>query len=137
MPPPTLSFYEIAYEPAPPLVGGTSLRSLSAEEMTEVAELLLTAARQQNCPYWLLDGRRHVRPQPPALHHWMQEEYFPRVRAELGQPPCIAFLALPTAPQQPMPDEAALRAWQTPAVRMGWFTDEAPARAWLHRFRVP
>ena len=132
---PALSFYQIAYESAPPLLQGTSLRTLSAEEMTEGAELMLDTARQQNCRYWLLDGRRHERPQPPALHHWMQEEYFPRVRAKLGQKPCVAFLALPVDQQQASLAKAALQQWQTPAVRMGWFTSEAAARAWLSRCR--
>ena len=135
----TLSFYHITYENVPPLLRGISLRTLSAEEVTEGAELMLKAARQQNCPYWLLDGRRHEHPQPPALHHWMQEEYFPRVRARLGQQPCLAFLALPMGQQSEQPEQLnvpLLQEWQTPAVRMGWFTDEAAARAWLSRCRT-
>ena len=131
----TPNFYHVAYESAPPLLRGTSLRTLSAEEMTESAELVLDAARQQNCPFWLLDGRRHGHPQPLTLQHWMLEEYFPRVRAELGRQPCVAFLALPTGQQKADRDKAALREWQTPAVRIDWFTDEAPALAWLSRFR--
>lgn len=136
MPLPALSFYRIDYEPAPPMLHATSLRTLSAEEMTESAELMLEAARQYNCPYWLLDGRRHERPQPRALHYWMQEEYFPRVWAALGQQICVAFLALP-AGQLPQAEhnDTTLQEWQMPAVRMGWFVEEAPARAWLNRLR--
>ena len=134
MPLPALSFYQITYEPAFPLVRGTSLRTLSAEEMTESAELLLRTARGQGCPFWLLDGRLHERPQPPALHLWMQEEFFPRVRAELGQQPCVAFLGLPIG--QSGSSETALREWNTPAVRMNWFTDEAAALAWLRGYQT-
>ena len=135
MPLPTLSFYRIDFVSAPPLLRGTSLRTLSAEEVTESAELMLDTARQQHCPYWLLDGRRHERPQPPALHLWMQEEYFPRVRAELGQQLCVAFLALPVG-QQANPYNGAVQEWNTSAVRMSWFTDEAAARTWLSRCRA-
>jgi len=126
---PTLTFYHIAYEPAALLLRGTSLRTLSAEEMTESAELMLDAARQHSCPYWLLDGRLHGQPQPPALHHWMQEEYFPRVRAALGQQLCVAFLALPTSHLQARPSGAALSEWNSPAVRLCWFATESAARA--------
>ena len=130
---PPLSFYQIAFEPTPPLLLGILQRTLSAEEMTESAEQMLRAAQQHHCPCWLLDGRSHAQAQPPALHYWMQEEYFPRVRVALGQPPCVAFLALPRARQQPGPDAAALPEWNTPAVRMHWFTDETAAREWLRR----
>jgi hypothetical protein len=135
MPLPTLNFYQISFDPAPPLLQGTSLRTLSAEEMTESAELLLNTAQRQRCPFWLLDGRLHERPQPPALHLWMQEEYFPRVRAELGQQACVAFLGLPSARQRGA--EATLREWNTPAVRMNWFIDETAARTWLRRCQQP
>ncbi len=137
MPLPALSFFRIDHEADLPLLRATSLRTLSAEEMTESAELMLDAARQQNCPYWLLDGRLHERPQPRALHYWLQEEYFPRVWATLGQQVCVAFLALPTGPQsQAEHNGTTLQEWQMPAVRMGWFVDEAAARAWLSRRRV-
>lgn len=127
---PTLSFYQILFEFAPPL------RPLSAEEVTEGAELMLDTARQQSCPYWLLDGRRHDRPQPPALHFWMQDEYFPRVRTALGQQACVAFLAQSRARQQTNPNGMSLQEWNSSAVRMGWFTDEAAAWDWLNRCRA-
>ena len=57
MPLPTLNFYDIVYEPGPPLLLGRSLRTLSAEKMTESAEMMLKIARQQTWPYWLLEGR--------------------------------------------------------------------------------
>ena len=137
MPLPALSFYQIDYEADPSLLHGTSLRTLSAEEITESAELMLDAARQQNCPYWLLDGRLHERPQPRTLHYWMQEEFVPRAWATLGQQVGVAFLALPTG-QQALAEQTGttLQEWQLPAVRMGWFVDEAAARAWLFRRRV-
>ncbi|GAB3722496.1 hypothetical protein GCM10027594_03240 [Hymenobacter agri] len=130
---PPLTFYQIAFESTPPLLLGTLQRTLSPEEMTECAEQMLRAAQQHQCPSWLLDGRSHTQSQPVALHYWMQEEYFPRVRAELGQPPCIAFLARPRPRQQPGPNATTLPEWNTPAVRMNWFTDEGAARDWLRR----
>ena len=132
----TLSFYHVAYEPVPPVLCGSSLRPVSAEEVTASCELLLATAQRHGCAYWLLDGRHHEREQPQALHDWMQEEYFPRVRATLGRLPCVAFMVQPfvwaglIAKGYDQPQD-----WQTPNVRMGWFTDEAAARAWLNRLR--
>lgn len=101
--------------------------------MTESAELMLDAARQQNCPYWLLAGRLHERPQPQTLHYWI----FPRTSAALSQQVCVAFLALPTDQQaQAEYNGTTLQEWQLPAVHMGWFVHEAAARAWLFRRRV-
>ena len=130
------AFYRTCYEPAPPVLRGAAQRPLTAEEMTESCEWLLAQAQERACPYWLLDGRRHTGNQPLALHQWMQEEYFPRVRQALGRVPCVAFLVS-------APVWAGLRSrgydnpldWHTPTARLGWFTDEAPARAWLARQR--
>ena len=63
-------------------------------------------------------------------------EYFPRVGAALGQAVCVAFLVAP-----PVWNGLGARGyadppdWHSPAARLAWFTDEAPARAWLARQR--
>ena len=127
-------FYALAYHPEPPLLRGRHLRPLRAEEVTESCELLLAAAQRWDCTRWLLDGRATPYGQPPALRHWLREEYWPRVQATLGRAVRVAF-------------------WVTPAVRLeldrlgyqqaealplgvghvGWFTEESAALAWLAR----
>jgi hypothetical protein len=134
--PAPLSYYAVAYEPAPPLLRGRDLRPLSAEEITETCEVLLAAARHHQCRYWLLDGRSHQWAQPQALHHWMQEEYFPRVRAVLGGQPCLAFLVPPFV-WAGLPAQGYAQPLDSLAhgVRMGWFTTEPDALHWLARQR--
>ncbi|WP_188559847.1 hypothetical protein [Hymenobacter glacieicola] len=129
-----LPFYQVTLYKAPFVLRGRNPRALSAEEVTETCELLLAAAAQHRCPYWLLDGRANAEHQPVELHEWMREEYFPRVRAVLGQQLQVAFLVKPAvwhglrergyeAPQD----------WASFALHAGWFTEELPALAWLQR----
>ncbi|WP_400190577.1 hypothetical protein [Hymenobacter sp. B81] len=140
MPPPTdlpsLPFYSVHYEANPPLLFGVNPRALSPEEVTEACELLLDQARRHGCPYWLLDGRLNGSEQPRELHEWMQEEYFPRVRTELGRMPSIAFLVTPQVwaglPTRGYDEPGN---WQSRAARMAWFTDDAPALDWLRQQR--
>lgn len=133
---PPLNYYLVAYAALPPLVRGHSLRELNAEEITAICEWLLDTARYNECPYWLLDGRTHVREQPQSLHNWMHEDYLPRVRWVLGRQPCIAFLVSP-AVWAGLPDKGYAQPldWQSHAARLGWFTDEGPALDWLSRQR--
>ena len=65
------------------------------EEITHSCELLLATARRHACPYWLPGGRHHWGEPTAALHAWMREEYFPKVRAALGRPVCVALLVPP------------------------------------------
>ncbi len=133
---PPLDYYSVAYVARPPLIRGHPLRKLNAEEVTVTCELLLDTALRYHCPYWLLDGRTHVREQPQALHDWMREDYLPRVREALDRSPCIAFL-VPPAVWAGLPDRGYARPldWQSHAARLGWFTDEASALDWLSRQR--
>lgn len=135
---PQLSFYQVVYEPCPPVLLGVSDRNLTGEEITESCELLLSTAVQHECPYWLLDGRRHARDQPQGLHDWMREDYFPRVRTALGQRPCVAFL-VPAFVWEGLPSKGydSPLDWHAPGMQLGWFTEENPAREWLGRQRAP
>jgi hypothetical protein len=128
----------VHFEPGKFVIRASNERELTAEEITEACELLLTTACAYNCPFWLLDGRSHQREQPQELHDWMREEYFPRVRATLGQPPRVAFL-VPPAIWAGLPDKGYDQPadWHSFAVRMAWFTDEESALAWLqHQARL-
>lgn len=99
--------------------------------------MLLATAQRQRCSHWLLDGRSHQREQPQALHDWMREEYFPRVRTTLGTVPSVAFLVPPVIwAGLPGKGYGNPHDWSAQAVRMAWFTEEAPARQWLASLRV-
>ncbi len=134
---PALDYYHVAYEPVPPLLRGANSRPLSAEEITVSSEMLLQTATRHRCPYWLLEGRQHVREQPQALHDWMREDFFPRVQLALSQRPCVAFLVSPEVwaglPNKGYPNPLT---WQTYAMHLAWFTDEDPALAWLAKQRA-
>lgn len=132
-----LSYYAVEYSAAPPLIRGLNLRPLDAEEITVTCEWLLHEALRHHCPYWLLDGRAHVQQQPQSLHDWMREEYFPRVCQVLQALPHIAFLVSP-AVWAGLPEKGYVEplAWHSRTARIGWFTQEAPALAWLGQQRL-
>ncbi|WP_426059224.1 hypothetical protein [Hymenobacter sp. B1770] len=131
---PTLTFFPVTCRDGSSLLRGRTRRALTAEEITKTCEVLLAAALRRRCRYWLLDGRVSPQEQPVELHEWLEEDYFPRVRAQLGQTPCIALLVAPSmwqGLQQPGYDP--LGAWPAWGARVGWFKDEEPALAWLRQ----
>lgn len=127
-----LPFYRVTFQESLLVLRGSNPRALSPEEVTESCELLLAAAAQHRCAYWLLDGRANGGHQPVELHEWMRDEYFPRVRAVLGQQLQVAFLVKPDVWQglQERGYEAP-QDWTSFALHAGWFTEELPALAWL------
>ncbi len=133
------NFFVLQYRPTPPLLRGQVLRPLDVAEFTEAGELMLLEARRRGCPYWLVDGRADQLRQQPALHYWLEEDYFPRVRTALGRPPVVAFLTTPCLWAQ-LQQQGVGGVAPTPLLaadfRTGWFTEEAPAQAWLDRFRA-
>ncbi|WP_460615377.1 hypothetical protein [Hymenobacter seoulensis] len=132
----TLGFYTLTYQDNPPLLRGSNSRALSPEEITETCELLLIASQQLQCPYWLLDGRANARHQPRELHEWMREDYFPRVRAALGQRPQVAFVVAPEIWHGlPARGYEAPPEWSSFSLHANWFQEEAPALAWLQQQR--
>ena len=134
--PPIPPHYTLVYQASPPVLWGRPHRPLSPEEITEVCELMLAYALHHRCHYWLLDNRVDAAPLPSDLYQWMREDYLPRVRTVLGQSPLRAFVipaaawAMKQGQGDSMPDVEPRNLFQT-----GWFTEEAPARAWLDQFR--
>lgn len=129
---PKLTFFPVTCREGSSLLRGRTRRALTAEEVTRTCEVLLAAALRRRCSFWLLDGRVNTNPHPMELHEWLQEDYFPRVRAQLGQPPCIALLVAPSLWQgltQIGLDAPA--EWPSRGVRVGWFQEERDALAWL------
>ncbi|SFP88433.1 hypothetical protein [Hymenobacter arizonensis] len=130
----TLTFFPVSCRDGSSLLRGRTRRALTAEEITKTCEVLLAAALRRRCRYWLLDGRVSPQEQPAALHEWLEEDYFPRVRAQLGLFPCIAMVVAPSmwqGLQQPSLDP--LSAWPAWGARVGWFKEEEPALAWLRK----
>ncbi|MBF9239821.1 hypothetical protein I2I05_20675 [Hymenobacter sp. BT683] len=127
-----LAFYDLAYHADPPLLRGRHLRPLRAEEVTESCELVLAAARRRDCAGWLLDGRATPYGQPPALRHWLREDYWPRVQAALGRPVRVAFLVTPAVRLEldRLGYEQA-EALPLGVGHVGWFLEEEDALAWL------
>ena len=92
---PSQPFYAVRYQPAPTLLCGTVLRPLSALEFTEACEMLLAAAKEHHCPYWLLDGRADSSNHPADVYEWLVEDFLPRVHRALDRVPCLTFVARP------------------------------------------
>ncbi|ALW83958.1 hypothetical protein AUC43_01885 [Hymenobacter sedentarius] len=131
---PSLTFCPVTCRTGSSLLRGRLKRALSAEEVTKTCEVLLATATRRRCRYWLLDGRESSNAQPPQLHEWLEEDYFPRVRAQLGHPPCIALLVAPSLWQDlPKLGQEPVSEWPTWAARVGWFKEEEPALAWLQK----
>jgi hypothetical protein len=129
-----LNFFPVTCQNGSSLLRGRTRRALSAEEITKTCEVLLAVALRRRCRYWLVDGRVSPDSPPLALHEWLQEDYFPRVRAQLGKAPCIALVVAPTLWQgleQPGCD--SLPEWPMWGARVGWFKEEGAALAWLRQ----
>ena len=131
---PKLTFFPVTHREGSSLLRGRTRRALTAEEITKTCEVLLAAALRRRCSFWLLDGRVNTTAHPMELHEWLQEDYFPRVRAQLGQLPCIALLVAPAMWQGlsqlgvNWPAE-----WPSWGARVGWFKEERDALAWLRQ----
>ena len=129
----TVSDYlHIVHRPDLSMLVARWLRPVSAAETREGYLQILEAARQSHCPYWLLDGRRRL-PADAETTRWGFEEYFPHLRAQVGQ---VVFLSQLISPayQQVTHTIAAFQQNEhnpSPAYRMRLFNDEAQAVAWL------
>ena len=129
-------FYTVRYQPAPALLRGTVLRPLSPLEFTEACEMLLAAAVEHRCPYWLLDGRADADGRPSDVYEWLSDEFLPRVHRVLGRVPTLAFIARPE-----FWHGLRARSYAPPLViagtfRAGWFTEECAAMRWLTHYRT-
>ena len=111
------------------------MRPVSDAETRQGYALILAAARESGCPYWLLDGRR--RPAAlPATTRWGLEEFFPQLGAALGQPVFMSQLLSPTyqalTDTQPAFQEAEEQG-PVQGYSMRRFNDETKAVNWLRQ----
>ena len=133
---PSQPFYAVCYQPEPALLCGTVLRPLSALEFTEACEMLLAAAKEHCCPYWLLDGRADTNSRPPDVYGWLSDEFLPRVHRVLGRVPTLAFIARPEFWHALRAQSYAPPMAIASTFRAGWFTEESTALAWMATYRT-
>lgn len=114
------------------------LRPVSDAETRQGYHLILAAAGECGCPYWLLDGRRR-RPAEAHTTRWGLEEFFPQLGAALGQPVFLSQLLSPDYQALTSAQEAFRQAEQpAPAnssrgYHMARFNDENRAVGWLRQ----
>lgn len=137
---PSLDYYTVHYQTAPPLLRGLVLRPLSGPEFTEVCELLLAMAQHYGCRYWLHDGRADEARRPADIQDWMLDDFLPRAKDALGTAPYIAFVATATfwqdraaqgcAPPGTLPGASHNRGFISEAAALRWFQEvSTPAEA--------
>ncbi|WP_019946646.1 hypothetical protein [Hymenobacter aerophilus] len=115
------------------------LRPVSDAETRAGYRLILAAARECNCPFWLLDVRRRP-PAEPATTRWGLQEFFPQLGAALGQTVYMSQLLSPTYQAQTDNELAFQQAEQQgPAqgYHMRRFNDETKAVNWLRQQQGP
>ncbi|SET40813.1 hypothetical protein [Hymenobacter actinosclerus] len=111
------------------------MRPVSDAEMRQGYTLILAAARECHCPYWLLDGRRR-RPAEPATTRWGLEEFFPQLGAALGQAVSMSQLLSPDYHSLTDNQQAFHQAEQQGPAQgyfMRRFNDETQAVSWLRQ----
>ena len=126
---------DITPRPDLPAVVARWQREISETELHDGYFAILAAADALGCCQWLLDLRRREELATPALAHWMDHDFFPRLVGRYPTPVRIAFLISPLRAQQQVSDSsaAALSAKSRPeqSYLTALFTDEAAAYRWL------
>ncbi|OWP63043.1 hypothetical protein CDA63_10935 [Hymenobacter amundsenii] len=127
-------YLSLAYRSDLNFLVGRWLRPVSGDETRQGYALILQAAQQCACPYWLLDGRRR----PPAdaeTTRWGLEEFFPSLNATFGQLVFMSQLLSPDYQALTDAQPAFQVAEQSPArtYQMRRFNDENQAVRWLQQ----
>ena len=129
-------YFTACFQPEPFLLRGQVHRPMTESEFTEACELMLVLAQRQHCPFWLLDSQRDANTRAPDVYDWLTDEFLPRVRRNLGQAPCIAFVA-PASFWHELQATAPLPLAQPGvAYRARAFTQEFEAQEWLQALRL-
>lgn len=108
------------------------LRPVSAEEIRAGYHLILAAACECRCAYWLLDGRRRL-PADADTTRWGLDEFFPQLSRALGQPVFLSQLLSPAYQQltEAQPVFQAAEQNRAQGYQMRRFNDETRAVQWL------
>ncbi|SNC76695.1 hypothetical protein SAMN06265337_3516 [Hymenobacter gelipurpurascens] len=132
MPDPAPDYLTITYRPDLDVLVGRWMRPVTLPEMQAGYDLMLEAAVEHKCQYWLLDVRRRINTDGQGAH-WMMTEFLPAVGVRLGGRTYLAYLLAPLL----LRDQSADAAFPTPESMadkpfMGLrFTDEREAIEWL------
>lgn len=110
------------------------LQPVSGPETRLGYQLILEAAQQCQCAYWLLDGRRR-QPADADTTRWGLEEFFPQLARKMGQPVFMSQLLSPDYQQLTEALPAFQAADHDPArtYQMRRFNDETRAVQWLQQ----
>ncbi|MET4075711.1 hypothetical protein [Hymenobacter sp. UYCo722] len=126
---------DISPRPDLPAVVARWQREISETELHDGYFAILAAADALGCWRWLLDLRRREELATPALAHWMNHDFFPRLVGRFSLPVRIAFLVSPLRAQQQVSDSSAVALSAGSRPEQGFltalFTDEAAAYQWL------
>ena len=126
---------DIMPRPDLPAVVARWQREISETELHDGYFAILAAADGLACWRWLLDLRRREELATPALAHWMNHDFFPRLVGRYPLPVRIAFLVSPMRAQQQASDSSAATISAQSRLEQGYltalFTDEAAAYHWL------
>jgi hypothetical protein len=110
------------------------LRAVSGLETQEGYQLILAAAQQCKCPYWLLDGRRRA-PADAETTAWGLQQFFPTLSQQLGSTVYMSQLLSPFYQQLTHTIQAFEQADADPSrtYQMRRFNDETHAVEWLQQ----
>lgn len=110
------------------------MRPVSGAETREGYQLILAAAQECNCPYWLLDGRRRL-PADEETTQWGLTEFFPQLSQRLGMPVFLSQLLSPSYQllTQALPMFQAAESDPVAPYHMRRFNDETQAVSWLQQ----
>ena len=126
---------DVTLRPDLPAVVARWQREISEMELQNGYFAILAAADALACWRWLLDLRRREELATPALAHWMNHDFFPRLVGRYPTPVRIAFLVSPLRAQQQASDSSAAVISAKSRLEQGYltalFTDEAAAYQWL------
>lgn len=128
----TPDFITITYRADLDFLVARWLQPVSGAETRVGYQLILAAAQECACPYWLLDGRRR-QPADAETTQWGLTEFFPSLSLRLGKPVFLSQLLSPTYQllTEALPAFATADTDPTRSYHMRRFNDETQAVRWL------
>ncbi|RPD45689.1 hypothetical protein DNI29_16150 [Hymenobacter sediminis] len=110
------------------------LRPVTGDETRAGYALILATAKQCDCPYWLLDGRRR-QPADAETTRWGLTEFFPSLSATMGRRVFLSQLLSPMYQQltEAMPAFSIAETDSARTYYMRRFNDENHAVQWLQQ----
>jgi hypothetical protein len=135
--PSSVDIFSWAYEPGTGFLRGEWAGPLPLRELPTCYGQLLVAAEAHDCRFWLLDMRRRNW-HDAAFAEWFSQVFVAQASRAVGQPLFLACLVPPgwRSQVEGQCNEQLLRRIIDYNVFPFYFTEEQPARAWLHDQRT-